>query len=251
MPSFKKTLCRWYSTVLRLANSWPAASSRSGAADDAAGDDNAEAGAAPPASLHREGGGDPRLAGVDANASLRAAPIHHARPDRASPESQAVPDQPGVPDGRTGVRRVRVALRTAGPLQHHGFLPGRLCSIVGRSGGRIGHRSQALPVGLVDASPGQGNAAVWRDDRPRGQRGRRSRDRHHHDPAILRPDVYDVHGGFVLRTVGDATEVELSDMWTKNIRARESPVLLLVSSGWVATGSGRTIFRRRLTWQMP
>jgi DNA invertase Pin-like site-specific DNA recombinase len=45
---------------------------------------------------------------------------------------------------------------------------------------------------------------------------------------VLREDLYEVHGGVVLRTVGDATQVELSEMWDKNIRTRESPVLLLV-----------------------
>jgi hypothetical protein len=45
---------------------------------------------------------------------------------------------------------------------------------------------------------------------------------------VLREDLYEVHGGVVLRTVGDETDVELSDMWDKNIRVGESPVLLLV-----------------------
>jgi hypothetical protein len=45
---------------------------------------------------------------------------------------------------------------------------------------------------------------------------------------VLREDLYEVHGGAVLTTVGDESEVELSEMWDKNIRPRESPVLLLV-----------------------
>jgi DNA invertase Pin-like site-specific DNA recombinase len=54
-----------------------------------------------------------------------------------------------------------------------------------------------------------------------------------HDEAIgvlpvLREDMIEVHGGAVLRTVGHATEVELSNMSDKNIRMGESPVLLLV-----------------------